>query len=384
MPRVALFTPRFVPTSQTFIFEETTRYQRYDAEVFTRFRMNDAEFPFEPVHALASESGPAWTWESALYQATTISPTFLRRMRTQKFDVIHGLFGRSAVNAMTYQSRARLPLVVTFRGADVAVLESAERTRPHNLPYWLLSRRLFKRASRYIAVSQDLVNRLLRVGADPKKLSLWHAGVAIPAEVKRPLSPDPLRILIVGRFVEKKGIPYGLEAFAQVARERPNVVLRIVGDGPPRAEYEQIARNTGVGDRIAFLGMQTHAELRDELASTDLLFAPSITVDGDVEGVPTVMMEAAVRSIPVVAARSGGLPEVIDDGVTGLLVRERDVPALAGALSALVDDGARRLAMGRAAREKTAREHNIVDRMAIVERMYDDAIGEFNGRVGSG
>jgi len=378
MPRVALFTPRFVPTSQTFIFEESTRYQRYEAEVFTRFRMNETEFPFAaPVHALASERGPAWSWESALYQATTLSPTFLRTMRAGKFDVIHGLFGRSAVNAMTYQSRCRLPLVVTFRGADVAVLESAERRRPRNLPYWLLSKRLFTRASRYIAVSQDLVDRLLRVGADPKKLSLWHAGVAIPAPIDRPRSPHPLRILIVGRFVEKKGIPYGLDAFAEVARERPDIVLRIVGDGPPRAEYERLALATGVGDRIAFLGMQTHAELRDELAATDMLFAPSITVDGDVEGVPTVMMEAAARSIPVVAARSGGLPEIVEDGVTGLLVPERDVRALARAVRALVDDGARRVAMGCAARAKITREHNIVDRMALVERMYDEAIAEY-------
>ena len=377
MPRVALFTPRFVPTSQTFIFEESTRYQRYEAEVFTRFRMNETEFPFAaPVHALASERGPAWSWESALYQATTLSPTFLRTMRPGKFDVIHGLFGRSAVNAMTYQSRCRLPLVVTFRGADVAVLESADRWRPRNLPYWLLSKCLFTRASRYIAVSQDLVDRLLRVGADPKKLSLWHAGVAIPAPIDRPRSPHPLRILIVGRFVEKKGIPYGLDAFAEVARERPESCCGSSGR-PAARGVQRLALATGVGDRIAFLGMQTHAELRDELAATDMLFAPSITVDGDVEGVPTVMMEAAARSIPVVAARSGGLPEIVEDGVTGLLVPERDVRALARAVRALVDDGARRVAMGCAARAKITREHNIVDRMALVERMYDEAIAEY-------
>jgi colanic acid/amylovoran biosynthesis glycosyltransferase len=384
MPRVALFTPRFVPASQTFIFEESTRYQRYEAEVFTRFRMNEAQFPFAPVHALAHEGGAAQSLESFLYQATTLSPTFFGTMRRRRFDIIHGLFGRSAVNALAYQARFDLPLVVTFRGADVAVLTSRRRALPVNVPYWLLSGRLFRKASRYVAVSQDLVERLLRAGADPAKLAVWHAGVAIPPAIERSASsPGPLRILIVGRFVEKKGIEFGLQAFAELARDRPNVRLRIVGDGPPRGRYEAIARATGVGDRIAFLGMQTHEELRSELAETDLLFAPSVTVEGDVEGVPTVMMEANARSIPVVAARTGGLPEIVEDGVTGLLTRERDVSGLAAALRALVDDGGRRVAMGVAARRKMEREHNIVDRMALIERMYDEAIDEHRARRGA-
>jgi glycosyltransferase involved in cell wall biosynthesis len=382
MPRVALFTPRFVPSSQTFIFEETTQYRRYDAEVFTRFRMNEAQFPFAPVHALASERGPRTTAGSLLYQATTLSPTFFRVMRTRRFDVVHGLFGRSAVNALTYARAFDLPLVVTFRGADVAVLGGAGRRHPANWPYVVMTRRLFAKASRYVALSQDLADRLLRAGADPAKLKVWHAGVAIPPPSERREHPGPLRIVLVGRFVEKKGIPYAIEAFALLARERPDVVLRIIGDGPPRAAYETLARELGVADRVMFLGMQTHEALRGELAAADILVAPSVTLAGDVEGIPTTLLEANARGVPAVATRTGGIPEVIVDNVTGLLVSERDIPGLASALQALVSDGARRLAMGRAAREKVAREHDIADRMALVERMYDEAIDVHHGRVG--
>jgi colanic acid/amylovoran biosynthesis glycosyltransferase len=373
---VALFSPRFVPTTQTFIYEESTRYQRYRAEVFTRFRMNADLFPFSPVHALAAETGPRHSLQSFAYHTTTLNLRFYRELSSGRFDLIHALFGRSAINALPYQRMCHLPLIVTFRGRDAAVLASPQRKAPVNWPYWILSKVLFKRASRYLTVSEDLAERLLRAGADPAKVMVWHSGVTIPPPTMRPLG-SKTTILIVGRFVEKKGIEFGLEAFGQLARQRPGVTLRIVGDGPPRAKYEAIAAGTGVGNRILFLGMLSHADLRTELDRADILFAPSITPRDDVEGVPTVMMEANARNMPVVAARTGGLVDIVEDGRTGLLVSTRDVPGFVGALRHLVDNPAERQGMGLAAREKMVREHNIVDRIAVLESVYDDVIARY-------
>src|SRR5262245_27292755 len=237
--RVALFSPRFVPSSQTFIYQESTPSRRYQAEVFTRYRMNADEFPFSPVHALGSGKGPRQSWQSILYQATTLSPAFFRRLASARFDLIHGLFGRSAVNALPYQRRFRLPLIVTFRGADAAVLVSPKRFSPANVPYWLLSKTLFRRAARYLTVSEGLAERLLRAGADPAKVRVWHSGVEIPPDEVRPQRSSTV-ILTVGRFVEKKGIEYAIESFARFARERADVYLRIIGDGPPRSRYEEL------------------------------------------------------------------------------------------------------------------------------------------------
>ena len=371
---VALFSPRFVPPTQTFVYEETKHYQRYQAEVFTRFRMNAEQFPFAPVHALASDSGPRHSVESFLYQTTTLSPTFARHLASRRFDLIHALFGRAGVNALPYHAAFDLPLIVTFRGHDGAVLSDRERFRPPNWPYWLLSKALFRRASRCLTVSSDLAERLLRAGADPDKVLVWHSGVEIPPPVERPSAGAQTVIVIVGRFVEKKGIEYGLQAFDELARERPGVHLRIVGDGPLRRRYEQMASQSGARERIVFLGMLSHARLREELAHADILFAPSVTPKTDVEGVPTVMMEANARGVPAVASRTGGLPDIVEHARTGLLVEERDVRGFVDALRLLTDDVDRRRAMGEAARSKMAREHNIVGRMGALEDIYDQVI----------
>jgi glycosyltransferase involved in cell wall biosynthesis len=375
-PLAALFTPRFVPPTQTFIYEETCHYHRYAAEVFARYRMNEEQFPFAPVHALASESGPRSSFESFLYQNTTVSPTFLRLLSTGRYTIIHGLFGRSAVNALPYHYAAGLPLIVTFRGADAAVLAGPARHAPANVPYWVLSKLLFKRAGRLLTVSEDLAGRLLAAGADSKKVHVWHSGIVIPPHERRNTRNKTV-ILTVGRFVEKKGIEYAIEAFARLARERPDVELRLIGDGPPRTRYEELARTSGVGDRIVFLGTVPHPVLRAELSAADILFAPSVAARDDAEGVPTVMMEASAREVPIVASRVGGIPDIVEEGKTGLLVAERDVSGFVDALRALTIDARCRRAMGEAGRDKMGREHNLDDRMAVLEAHYDEVIGEY-------
>jgi glycosyltransferase involved in cell wall biosynthesis len=172
----------------------------------------------------------------------------------------------------------------------------------------------------------------------------------------------------VGRLVEKKGVAYALEAFARVRARVPEARLRVVGDGPLRGRLEARAEALGVSEAVTFVGVLDAEGVRAEMAAADLLTAPSVTgARGDRESGVIVLKEAAATGLPAVGTRHGGIPEIIEDGTTGFLVGERDVDALASALSALVEDPALRRRMGAAARAKIEREYDTVRQNARLE-----------------
>ena len=134
-------------------------------------------------------------------------------------------------------------------------------------------------------------------------------------------------VLFVGRLAEVKGVTYLIEAMKQV-----DAILAIVGEGPLRQELERQA--APLGDKIRFLGGKTHDELATIYASADVFVAPSVKAkDGGVEGFGLVFLEAMASGLPVVASRSGGIPDLVHDGENGLLVPPAEPQALAEAIN---------------------------------------------------
>lgn len=184
---------------------------------------------------------------------------------------------------------------------------------------------------------------LLRHGVDLTRFA------AVPAP-----GTGPLTLLAVGRLVEKKGFDVLLEALALL---EPSVRLRIVGDGPLRAELAGQVVALGLADRVELLGSRTHADLPALYAGADVVVVPSV-VDrhGDRDGLPNVVLEAMASGRPVVASDVAAIPAAVRDGVTGTLVPPRDPVHLAAALAALGNLPSRRAAMGRAGRDLAERE----------------------------
>ena len=144
-------------------------------------------------------------------------------------------------------------------------------------------------------------------------------------------------VLFVGRLVEKKGCDSLLEAMAEVQRRSPWVELVVIGGGPLRAKYE--ARAAELGLRCRFLGSQTAAIVREWMARATVFCVPSvIAASGDAEGFGMVFIEAQAMGLPVVSTLSGGIPEAVKHGETGLLVSERNPGALAEAILQLMQD----------------------------------------------
>jgi glycosyltransferase involved in cell wall biosynthesis len=206
-----------------------------------------------------------------------------------------------------------------------------------------------------------------------RKLRVVHCGVDV--ERFSPAGPHandrPTSITCVARLVPVKGQGLLIDALAQLQRAGHDAVLTLVGDGPERAALQARARERGLGDRVVFRGAVAHTEVAQILRDSDVFCLPSFA-----EGVPIVLMEAMAMELPVIASRIMGIPELIEDGVSGLLIRPGSEPDLVSALAALISGPDRRRALGRAAREKVSDEFALHSSASRLRELYALYLGQ--------
>ena len=365
MRRVALFSTNFLEYSQTFVHEEVTHHERYAVEVFCRKRLLADRFPFEPVHV-----------GTPLYAVTRHCPRFYRLFRERSYALVHAHFGTGAAYALPYVERHRLPFVVTFHGYDVPLMQSGERLYPKNWPYALLAKRVRDRLTIGLCASRELLELLVEMGVPRARLRLYHLGVDLTAFQRGPRRSTP-RVVMVGRFVEKKGFAYGIRAFAEARTRGAEGELVVVGAGELEPRLRALAAELALGDAIRFAGVLPSREVALLLAESDVVMAPSVvSADGNRESGVIALKEGSAAGCAALGTYHGGIPEIIDDGVTGYLVPERDVPALAARLHRLLTDRAHCATLGRAARAKMEREYDLTRQVQELEQRYDEALGD--------
>jgi colanic acid/amylovoran biosynthesis glycosyltransferase len=194
------------------------------------------------------------------------------------------------------------------------------------------------------------------------KLSVIHCGVDTtffrPRET--PTEQGAFSILCVGKLHEVKGQVYLVEACRLLAEAGVDVRCTFVGDGPDRRALTQQIADSGLVGQVAILGERDRVEIAALLGSADVLAAPSVpTRSGKREGIPVVLMEAMSAGVAVVASRLSGIPELVEEEVSGLLVPPRDAAALASALRRLHDDPSLRGRLAREGREKVLAEFDV-------------------------
>jgi colanic acid/amylovoran biosynthesis glycosyltransferase len=299
-----------------------------------------------------------------------LAASYLRR--TWAPDLIHAHFGWSGIRLVLLKQILRIPLVVTFGGRDVGL--------QMQLPgFDRLYRLLLEASDALICVSADLRDKLLDAGADGARIHVIHRGVDLRAFgfVDRSARPagGPLRTLMVGRIVEKKGHRYALEALASLAEQGCDAQLTVVGEGEAYHELRGLQRRLRLGRRVEFVGSTDHAGVRSHMAAADVLVHCSHTpAGGDVEGIPNAVVEAQATGLPVVATRHGGIAEAVRDGVTGLLVPERSVAPLRDALRRLAEERAFRLTLGRQARAFVTEHLSLDAQVAAHRRIYAELV----------
>lgn len=186
------------------------------------------------------------------------------------------------------------------------------------------------------------------------KLHVVHCGVDPERYADTQRRRSGQHLLFVGRLAGVKGVSVLLEALEHIRPTFSDLRLTMIGDGPERRELEAEVEKRGMKEMVKFAGYRSQDEVARALQEADMLVLPSFA-----EGVPVVLMEAMAARIPVVATRVAGIPELVEDGVSGLLVPPGDSGALANAIAELLNDPARRDRMGEAGLAKVAAEFNL-------------------------
>jgi glycosyltransferase involved in cell wall biosynthesis len=211
------------------------------------------------------------------------------------------------------------------------------------------------------------------------KIHIVHCGISpdgfAPPDPK--LANDVPILLFVAQLVERKGAPVLVEACKLLAERGVCFRCAIIGDGPQRADLQQLVDQYALGKFVELKGVVFQEGLKDYLKRADVFVLPCvIAANGDMDGVPVSLMEAMAMEIPTVSTYVSGIPELIEDGVSGLLVPEKDVSALADALQGLLQDKGLRLKLGKNGRQKIINEFNIdtsVTRLASLFERYVNA-----------
>jgi glycosyltransferase involved in cell wall biosynthesis len=235
--------------------------------------------------------------------------------------------------------------------------------------YWRLDEKI-RRAVAVNCISQFAREKALQSAAPDEagKLRIVHCGVEL-AEFDPPNSKTAgARLLFIGRLAKAKGLHFLLRAFAEISQSQPDATLTLAGDGPERPALEKQAADLGVASRVRFLGYQSQTQIRGELAAADVFVMTSLA-----EGLPVVVMEAMAAGAPVVAPNIAGIPELIEDRVTGLLTPTEDSHATASAVLKLLGDGSLRQSLVQAARAKVQTDFNIRHEAGWFARILESA-----------
>jgi colanic acid/amylovoran biosynthesis glycosyltransferase len=250
-----------------------------------------------------------------------------------------------------------IPAIVSFHGADADVDFD-------NPVHRAAMRRVFELASTLLVRSESLRLRLIEHGASDSKIALHRTGIPLEQITFRqrcaPID-GAWRFLQACRLIPKKGLTTSLHAFAEFTREWPGASLTIAGEGPQLIELTRLAAELGVSQQVTFTGFLSQSELRRLEHEAHVFLHPSERGrNGDQEGVPNSMLVAMASGLPVAATLHGGIPEAVEDGVTGYLVKEADAAALARALLQIATTPEHLSRMSEAASRKVAAEFDAI------------------------
>ncbi len=303
-------------------------------------------------------------------------------MKRLRPDIVHTHTAKAGALGRVAAKLAGAPILVhTFHGHILHGYFSRGTTRV----FLAIERRLGRLSTKILTVSEGQRLELLRLGiGTPNTVEVMSLGLELDrflqlsrrrGEVRRQLglALDTALVGIIARLVPIKDHVTFLEAAADVHRRRPNVRFLIVGDGELRSTLEQRTRTQGLGACVHFLGWQR--DLEPIYADLDLVVLSSRN-----EGTPMCLLEAMAAGLPLVATRVGGIPDLVADEKTGLLVPPGDPAALSQAIEALLCDANRRFEMGQLAREAVYPKYSDT---ALIDRMDDLYCSLLATRIGA-
>ena len=289
-------------------------------------------------------------------------------LKDNHVDVVLAEYGPTGTRVMDVCGDAGAAFVVHFHGFDAYELETLEK-------FGAEYRRMFEKADAIVAVSRHMEKQLTGLGALKEKIHYCPCGM----DAKIFYGSDPSKaqpvFLTIGRFVDKKGPHLTIQAFAKVYAQVPQAKLIMVGNGPLLDICMSLTRSLGIEKAVDFVGAQPHDKVAQLMREARAFVQHSrVPSSGDSEGTPVAVQEAGGSGLPVVATYHAGIPDVIQDGVTGFLVEEEDVEGMAAKMLLLAQDPQLAATMGKAARERVLAQFTLDQSIGRLARAIESAV----------
>ena len=382
-PVVAFYCATFLKPEMLHIYRQITGLERVRPIVLAQKREETRRYPFEPVHVIGK---PAAHFLRRLWfrqlrnQPWQISPGELQALNAildrSDAQLLHIFFGHIAVHLLPLIRTWPKPTIVSFHGADVLV----DMEKP---AYRKATREMLAAVRRVFVRSESLRRAVVDLGCDENKIDIVRTGIPLeefPFRERQFPENGNWRLVQACRLIEKKGLATALHAFNHFLAKYPEAKLTIAGEGPLLRELQGLLRKLKIDDRVPLPGFVSQEALREIFYASHIFLHPSETGrDGNQEGIPNSMLEAMASGLPVFATNHGGIPEAIENGVSGVLVPEGDFEALAQALLDIAKDRHLLSRIARAGAETVAQRF---DQRAQVRRLEDIYL-KMIGRGGS-
>jgi glycosyltransferase involved in cell wall biosynthesis len=377
-PLVASFCTFFLKPEMLHIYRQLTGLKVFETFVITKHRQNADRFPFDDVEPLITPR--RHVLRRGYLKYITRKPALIyrgeydaiRRILIRRDpDLMHVYFGNTGVHLLPLLSKWDRPWVVSFHGMDV-------QRRPKEKGYDRKLAEVLQLAPLVLVRSQSLAKRLQDLSCSPDKIRLNRTGIPLQnfPWIERSVPVDGQWQLVQAcRLVEKKGLLTTLAAFRRFITDYPKARLVIAGEGPMKDALLQRINELFLGNQVTLTGFLNQDDLRRVYAESHIFIHPSeLAADSNQEGIPNSMLEAMASGLPVVATRHGGIPEAVQEGVDGLLVPERDEPALYEALLKLTSQPDLWRQMGKQASRSVAENFEQGQQIARLEAAYAEAL----------
>lgn len=283
-------------------------------------------------------------------------------------DVILVEYGTLAHYLLPLFRICDISFVIHFHGYDASVRSVIEKCDGY--------KEAFAKASKVIAVSKFMKHSLEKLGCPPEKLILNTYG---PSDLFYEVNStkENLELLAIGRFVDKKAPYLTILAFSKVLDQFPEAKLIMAGDGPLLNTCINLVEYLGITDAVSFPGVITPDEFRNRLATCRAFVQHSLVAqDGDMEGTPVAIIEAQAAAVPVISTYHAGIPDVVQNKLTGLLVPEKDVEDMASAMIKLLSDIELAKKMGNSGRSNIQENFTMKRHIDMLNEVLNVAAGK--------
>ncbi|TRZ77723.1 colanic acid biosynthesis glycosyltransferase WcaL [bacterium] len=308
-------------------------------------------------------------------------------------QLLHVHFGTDAWYFMKLKKLAKIPMVVSFYGYDA-----------YKFPKMffgigkILLRKVFKCADAVVVPSEHMKKYLVDLGCSENKINIIPWGVKINDQlsmnndqctteydeksVSKNKADKTVKFISLGRMVEKKGQIYLIKAFKKVLDSGINAELTIIGQGPLKNKLVGAIDKFGISAIVKFIDKLSNQEVVQTLMSHNIYVQPSlVSRNGDQEGIPTAIMEACSCQLPIISTNHAGIPEIVQNNVSGILVPERDSEKLAEAMIRLAKDSELCKKFGANGKKIASDKYNVIKQNKKLEELYEREINRFNSNI---